>query len=159
MSTNTSANARKRLLTTEIRLSSIYVFGMTCPDCDSPLVAFVVPPELHEYVPDRETTLAICPRCLQLQPTKLGANSEQTPDFSRISDSFPTGEAAVPMALMLGLLDSLALHRSEIESLLERVERSGVDPLLLIDRLAVQGSVKPRWDVKRRRHQLEQFLE
>lgn len=144
---------------------------MTCPNCDSPLVSFDVPPDLREYVPDTQQSLAICSRCLVLHPTEQDthsdsdpkseteSNTDHSPDFGRISGSFPTGEAAVPMALVLGLLESLALHRSEIEHLLEHVERSGVDPLLVIDRLARQGSVHPKWDVNRRRHQLEQFLD
>jgi hypothetical protein len=131
---------------------------MTCPECDSPLVPFAVPPELREYVPDERAELAICTRCLSLHPSEsLDENSD--PDFSRISEAFPQGEAAIPMALMLGLLESLALYRAEIEQLLERVERRGTDPLLVIDRLAAQGSTQPRWDPERRRHQLEQFLE
>lgn len=142
---------------------------MTCPNCDSQLVSFDVPPDLREYVPDTQQSLAICPQCLSLHPTEQDARSDSdpetetetghSPDFGRISGSFPTDEAAVPMALVLGLLESLALHRSEIEHLLERVERSGVDPLLVIDRLERQGSVHPKWDVNRRRHQLEQFLD
>lgn len=144
---------------------------MTCPNCDSQLVSFDVPPELREYVPDTQPSLAICSQCLSLHPTDQDSDSnpdpetrtetetDYAPDFGRISGSFPTDEAAVPMALVLGLLESLALHRTEIESLLERVEQSGVDPLLVIDRLARQGSVHPQWDVNRRRHQLEQFLD
>ena len=63
------------------------------------------------------------------------------------------------MALALGLLDSLALNRRGIEALLRRVEASGTDPLLVIDRLAAQGTVQAKADLSRRRHQLEQLLE
>jgi hypothetical protein len=129
---------------------------MACPDCDSSLVPFVVPPELREYVFDGPETIAICTRCLSLHQTE-SVNSD--PDFSRISESFPQGEAAIPMALMLGLLESLALYRTEIENLFECVERKGADPLLVINRLAAQGSTQPQWDAERRQHQLEQFLE
>lgn len=128
---------------------------MSCPDCDESLVHFVVPPELREYAPGE--SLAICTQCLRLHP--IPKNTTTTPDFSRISDSFPTGEAGVPMALVLGLLESLALNRAEIEQLIERVERAGADPLLLLSRLDRQGTIQPRWDIARRRHQLEQFLE
>lgn len=135
---------------------------MTCPECDSSLVLFIVPPELREYVPDEREELAICSRCLSLHPPDVADSDharEPDPDFSRISESFPQGEAAVPSAVMLGLLESLALYRAEIEQLLEHVERSGTDPLLLIDRLADQNSIQPQWDPERRRHQLEQFLD
>jgi hypothetical protein len=131
---------------------------MTCPECNSPLVPFDIPPELREYVPEESEALAICTQCLSLHPTEL-SESDSASDFSRISNSFPTGEAAVPMALTLGLLESLALYRSEIETLLEHVERRGVDPLLVIDRLTTQGSTQPQWDGDRRRRQLEQFLD
>ncbi|RRJ30475.1 DUF6276 family protein [Halocatena pleomorpha] len=130
---------------------------MSCPDCDAPLVSFVVPADLREYAPTTTETLAICTQCLTLYPPTSNATPEAT-DFSRISDAFPTGEAAVPMAIVLGLLESLALNRSEIEQLIERVERAGADPLLLLDKLDRQGSVDPQWDVSRRRHQLQQFL-
>lgn len=136
---------------------------MSCPECDSPLVSFTVPPDLRECAPATTETLAICTRCLTLFPATSVSESvgdaESVPDFSRVSDSFPAGEAAIPMALALGLLESLALNRAEIEQLIERVERAGADPLLLLDQLDRQGSVNPRWDVDRRRHQLEQFLE
>lgn len=135
---------------------------MTCPDCDAPLVSFVVPPDLREYAPTTTESLAICTRCLTLYPPTATAGADATadsPDFSPISDSFPGDGAAVPMAIALGLLESLALNRSEIEQLLERVERAGADPLLLLEQLDRQGSVDPGWDVGRRRHQLEQFLE
>lgn len=135
---------------------------MDCPDCDAPLVSFVVPSDLDEYAPTTTETLAICTQCLTLHPptsaTTVETDAEESPDFSRISDSFPTGEAAVPMAIALGLLESLALNRSEIEQLLEHAERAGADPLLLLEQLDRQGSVMPRWDIDRRRHQLEQFL-
>ncbi|UPM43430.1 DUF6276 family protein [Halocatena salina] len=132
---------------------------MSCPDCDAPLVSFVVPSELREYAPTTMETLAICTRCLTLHPpTASSTATEEASDFSRISNAFPTGEAAVPMALALGLLESLALNRSEIEHLIERVERAGADPLSFLGELDRQGSVDPEWDIDRRRHQLEQFL-
>lgn len=136
---------------------------MDCPNCDAPLVSFVVPSDLDEYAPTTTDTLAICTQCLTLHPPTTSAtiaetDAEESSDFSRISDSFPTGEAAVPIAIALGLLESLALNRSEIEQLLERAEQAGADPLLLLEQLDRQGSVMPRWDIDRRRHQLEQFL-
>jgi hypothetical protein len=44
------------------------------------------------------------------------------------------------MALVVGLLSSLAVYRQEISALLEVVERAGVDPLLVVDRLAIGPS-------------------
>lgn len=125
---------------------------MDCPDCGASSVAFAVPDDLREHV-DGEPGMAICTRCLNLQP----AEPVENPAFSEIDKSFPAGEAAVPMALALGLLDSLALNRSAIETLLERAETAGADPFLVMDRLA-EGDVRPNYGLERRRHQLEQLL-
>jgi hypothetical protein len=127
-----------------------------CTECGAPLLAFAVPEDLREFAPGERAYAAVCTNCLTLNEAS-GAGGE--PDFSRVSGAMPEGEAAVPMALALGLLDSLALHRREIEALLERVERAGTDPLLVIDRLATQGSVQAKADLPRRRHQLEQLME
>jgi hypothetical protein len=64
----------------------------------------------------------------------------------------------VPMALLVGLLSNLALYRSEISALLERVEREGTDPLLVLDRLAHDPDVQTDLDLAGRRRQLEQLL-
>lgn len=124
---------------------------MDCPDCGTMMVAFSVPPELREHLPAEVPAAAVCPSCLALRPVETLNSS---PDFERFGDAFPTGEAAVPMALLLGLLDSLALYRRDIEALLKRVEQAGTDPLLVVDRITAD----PEFDLVRRRHQLEQLL-
>lgn len=126
---------------------------MECPDCAAPMVAFTVPADLREHV-GGESGMALCTRCLGLQP----APGNDDPGWTAIDDSFPTGEAAVPMALTLGLLDSLALNRQAVTELVDRVERAGADPFLLLDRLA-DGEVEPPYGLERRRHQLEQLLD
>jgi len=137
---------------------------MTCPECGSEQVAFRVPADLREYLPEEPAFAAICTRCLALEPTGAddpngdGTEVADDPDFSAISDAFPRGDAGVAMALAVGLLDSLALYRSELESLLERVERGGTDPLLVLDRLDSDPEVEPAFDVDRRRTQVEQLL-
>lgn len=115
------------------------------------MIAFAVPPDLREHLPAAERAAAVCPSCLALRPAET---PDLEPAFGRFGDAFPTGEGAVPMALLLGLLDSLALHRRDIAALLERVERTGTDPLLVVDRL----DADPDYDLARRRHQLEQLL-
>jgi len=121
------------------------------------MVAFEVPPAHREHVPESSAQAAICPSCLDLA---AAGSAPEAPRFDRISDAFPTGEAgAVPLAVAIGLLDSLALHRSDIEALLGEAERAGVDPLLVLDRLDAQGGVQPTFDLDRRRHQLQELLE
>lgn len=131
---------------------------MDCPDCDSPTVAFVVPEDLRNTVPGDERAAALCTRCLALHPVPDG-EADADPDFGTVSEAFPSNEAALPMALAVGLLDSLTLYRTEIEGLLERVEGSGTDPLLVLDRLAADPTIDPRTDLGRRRGQVEQFRE
>lgn len=131
---------------------------MSCPNCGAPRIVFAVPEDLRAHVPEEPPAVALCTTCLAMEPADpAGAAAE--PDLSRISDALPDGEAATPLALALGQLDSLALYRGNIEALLGRAERAGADPLLLIDRLDAQGSVQARADLARRRHQLEQLLE
>ncbi|WP_114578245.1 DUF6276 family protein [Saliphagus sp. LR7] len=132
-----------------------------CCDADTDPIAFRVPASHRDTLPDRpretEPVATLCPRCLTLEwPTPGDADDE--PDFSRISDAFPTGEAAIPFALALGLCSSLAANREAIASLLEDVERAGTDPLLAMDRLLDDPGVEPAIDLARRRHQVEQLL-
>lgn len=129
---------------------------MDCPDCGSETVAFAVPAEYREFLPGDEPGAALCTRCLTLRP--VADPPEGTPDFGRVSDAVPEGEAALPLALMLGLLDELALYRAEIGELLLAAERAGVDPLLVLDRLAADPEIDAAADLSGRRRQLEQLL-
>jgi hypothetical protein len=130
---------------------------MDCPDCGAELLAFGVPESQREYLPGDEPGAAICQRCLRLVP--VADPPEELPDFRAIDDAFPAeSEAAIPMALALGLLSSLAVYRQEISVLLTDVERAGVDPLLVVDRLAIAENVETSIDLEGRRRQLEQLL-
>ncbi|OIB58381.1 DUF6276 family protein [Natrialba sp. SSL1] len=154
---------------------------MTCSACGSPTVRFAVPADyrtvlstagsISTSVPDDHThtldSCTICTHCLVLEfgDDAEAADSEMDgpvptdPDFSRVSDAFPTTpEQAVPLALAIGLAESLAMNRSAIETLLRDVERAGADPLLVLDRLQRDPSVEPAIDLGRRQHQLEQLL-
>ncbi|GAA0465335.1 DUF6276 family protein [Halococcus dombrowskii] len=124
---------------------------MDCPDCGAATVAFAVPDELDAL---DESAAALCTRCLALHAAE---KSDPNPDFTAVSDGFPTGAAAVPMALAVGLLDSLVLHRETVETLLERVEQAGTDPLLVIDRLANDPTLDPKTDLATRRRQVAQL--
>ncbi len=121
------------------------------------MLAFPVEASLREYLPGEDPGAALCPRCLALRP--VADPPAEVPDFGRVSDAFPDApSAAVPFALLLGLLSSLATHRDEIAALLELVEREGVDPLLTLDRLADDPDVDSGVDLAGRRRQLEQLL-
>ena len=131
---------------------------MECTNCETgtEVVAFAVPEAHLECVPNGEPGVALCPRCLALLPA---ADPPAEPAFERTSDAFPTdSDAAIPMALLVGLLDNLALYRTEITTLLEAVERAGVDPLLVLDRLAADPAVETDVDLRGRRRHLEQLL-
>jgi|AntDeeMetagen681_2_1112603.scaffolds.fasta_scaffold09385_2 hypothetical protein len=130
---------------------------MDCPECGAAALVFPVEQAYREYLPGDEPGAAICRRCLTLHPAS--DPSDEIPDFTAISDAFPSNDdAAVPMALMVGLLSSLALYRQEISVLLERVERAGADPLLVVDRLADDPALEPATDLRGRRRQLAQLL-
>lgn len=133
-------------------------FPDACPACGTRPVAFDVPPSYRERLRSEARSAAFCPHCLTLELVE-GRASVEDPDFSRVSEAFPTRpERAIPLALAIGLCSSLATNREAIEALLRAVERGGTDPLLVIDRLLADPSVDPAIDLDRRAHQLEQLL-
>ena len=135
---------------------------LRCRACESPAVAFAVPEDLRAEAPDGAARAAVCTRCLRTFPVDSDsadanvADADAT-DFSAVHPAFPGGTGGVAFALACGLLDSLALNRSAVESLAARAEREGVDVFLALDRLSA-ADVDPHFDVDRRRTQLEQFL-
>jgi hypothetical protein len=130
---------------------------MDCPDCGGEAVSIPLSDELRGLVPGEEAGVALCTRCLGLSPDPEPPGS--VPDLQRVSRAFPSNpDAAVPVALAVGLLDHLALHRTEIADLLARAERAGSDPLLVLDRLAGDPDLDPAVDLAGRRRQLEQLL-
>jgi len=130
---------------------------MSCSSCGGETLSVPVPAELREYLPGDAAAVSLCRDCLAMEPTDDTPGT--VPDLAELDDAMPANrEAAVPMVLLLGLLDSLALHRAEITALLERVERAGTDPLLVVDRLAESYGSAADVDLTRRRHQLEQLL-
>ncbi|MFB6180118.1 MAG: DUF6276 family protein [Halorientalis sp.] len=130
---------------------------MNCPHCKTPVLRFPVSEEFAAYVPEDAPGAAICPTCLALHPDD--EPPAELPDFATIGESFPTNpDAAVPMALGIGLLTSLALYRQQIAELFEAVEEAGTDPMLVLDRLAASGSVDNQIDIQGRKRQLEQLM-
>ncbi|KZX49905.1 DUF6276 family protein [Haloarcula sp. K1] len=130
---------------------------MSCLDCGGDLVSFPVPSDLQQYLPGDAPGASVCQSCLTLQPETEPPTA--VPDFTGLDSSIPDNDdAAVPLVLLVGLLDSLAMHRAEITALLERIEREGVDPLLVLDRLDASYGEAAHVDLGRRRRQLEQLL-
>lgn len=129
---------------------------MTCPECGGDRVTFRIPEDVRGHLPDDPEFAAICTRCLTVEPAEDAP--DDAPDFGAVSDAVPAGEAGVAMALAVGLLDSLALHREDVAALLERAERAGADPLLVLDRLAADPGLDPAIDLDRRLTQVEQLL-
>lgn len=133
---------------------------MTCTVCDRPTVAFAVPEELRACVPENAPAAAVCASCLTLQPPMPDELTPEDPDLTRVSNAFPADSvAAVPMALAVGLMESLALNRPQIETLLAHVETAGVDPMLVLERLAEDDTLDPVIDLTGRRRQVEQLLD
>ena len=129
---------------------------MECPECGADAVAFAVPDAYRESLPGPEPGAALCTRCLSLQP--VAEPPDAVPDLASTSDALPADDAAaVPLALLLGLLENLALYRAEIDDLATAVERAGVDPLLVLDRLAADPAIDAATDLRGRRRQLEQL--
>lgn len=133
---------------------------MACSACSSPTIVCSVPETYREFAPAESSVATLCTRCLTVESAASEAtDGDADPDFSRVSDAFPSDhETAVALALAVDLCSSLATNRAAIETLLEAVERVGTDPLLAIDRLASDPDLEPAIDLDRRRHQLEQLL-
>lgn len=126
---------------------------MPCSRCESATVATDVPDTLSEFAP--ADAVLVCTHCLTVEASDRG---DADPDLSRISESLPPDVAGVASILLVDHLDSLALNRAEIEALVAVLEDEGVDPLLVLDRLAEQSDLDPVVAIGRRRHQLEQLI-
>ena len=133
---------------------------MDCPACGTPAVTFGVPDRHRDAAPGGAEAAALCPTCLTLAPVD---DAGAVPDagaaaFSRVVEGFPDGEPGVAMALAVGLLvDSVALNRQTVRGLFDAAADAGVDPWLVLERLAAAGTVQPDADLGRLRRQLEQL--
>ncbi len=129
---------------------------MECPECGGERQPFAVPSELREDVPFQSTSVLLCTRCLAFEPTD--EPETELSNYATISDALPDDrETAAAMALATSLFSSLALHRQQINALLDYVEANGVDPLLVLDRLAMDPELQPDFDIELRRRQLLQL--
>mgnify|MGYP006280145073 FL=1 len=145
---------------------------VNCDHCDGELVVFAVPANLREFAPDGGAAASLCANCLRLDAVEdaaaTAASADPDPetadaadadaDFSAVSDAFPSGRGGVALALLVGKLDSLALHRAAVETLADEAERAGADPFLTLDRLGGDDGVDPHFDFERRRLQFESLV-
>lgn len=131
---------------------------MQCPECDGDTLATPVPDELRDYLTGDPGVVAVCRRCLTTTPID-GPATDDPEAVADLSDALPSDpEAALSVAVFVTLCGSLALNRSAIETLVSRIERTGVDPLSALDRLAADPDIELAIDVERRRTQLVQLL-
>lgn len=134
---------------------------MSCPACDGDRVAFAVPSSLRPYAPDEAPRASLCTTCLRV--AGLDADDSEAEPSERVEwDPLPRGEAGVATALLVGLLDSLALRRADVTALCEHVEGAGGDPFLTLDRLATMaaaGDLDPHVDLERRTAQLQSLVD
>lgn len=131
---------------------------MRCPTCGAATLVVAIPSDLREYAPDEAARLAVCTSCLT--PTPTDEPADPGPEFGRIASAVPDDPTgAVPLLLVVGLLPRLVLFREEITTLLDRVERAGVDPVLTLQRMAADPSLDPTFDLDRRVDQLLQLYE
>ncbi len=122
------------------------------------MTVFEVPADLREFAPG--DAASICTQCLTVTAADP-ANAQPAGEvrFEDIVESFPPETAGVRMALVVGMLSSLALNRSNIETLVEDLAADGVDAMLILEDLEGEGSLQPRVAIGRRRKQLEQLME
>lgn len=126
---------------------------MPCARCEAATVDLAVPESLQPYAP--APSITTCTNCLTIDAVDDGAADG---DLDEISDELPAGEAGVATVLLVDLLDSLATNRADIEGLIDVLEAEGVDPMLVLDRLAEDPGLDPAVDVDRRSTQLQQLV-
>jgi hypothetical protein len=131
---------------------------MQCSECRGDVTVFEVPGELREYAPGEAAS--ICTQCLTVAAADpVNAQSAEEVQFEDVVASFPSGENGVRMALVVGMLSSLALNRAKIEAVVADLETDGVDAMLVLEDLEGESSLQPRVALGRRRKQLGQLME
>ncbi len=129
-----------------------------CGLCRAEMVGFVIPESIVEFAPAQGTFASLCRVCLTLEVHETAIEVDEP--LSVISAAFPDDETEAAMiAILVGLLDSLALHRRAIQAVVFELESVGVDALLVLDRLIDDSSLRPAIDLDRRVYQLGQLLE
>lgn len=160
----------------------------SCPRCDGVRIHVVVPDELRAHAASSTLACCVrclaadpveseavrgvpaesTPNDATAEPAASTWSESQTieandataePSVERICRRFPTGDGGVGLVVLLQQLDSLALNRPAIESVVGYLETQGVDLFLTLDRLLDAPDVDPYFDLARRRDQLAQLLD
>ncbi len=117
-----------------------------------------MPEPLIDVFAEGTPTVRFCARCLRVNPAP-GEPVDRAWEPGDISSALPADpDAAVAVGLLITFLDSLALNRDAVETVVDYLEQCGVDPLLALDRLGTAPLLAPDIDLDRRRHQLAQVL-
>ncbi|MFC7204784.1 DUF6276 family protein [Haloferax namakaokahaiae] len=128
---------------------------MSCSECDGDTAVFAVPDDIASYAPDDAKRVSLCGDCLRVH----ASDDPVTADSNRsLADIVPATDGGAALALVIGMLDSLALNRAAIVTCLEYAEADGVDVHLALDRLA-ESVPEAHFDVARRHAQLDSFLD
>lgn len=129
-----------------------------CSQCRADAVGVTIPDRIRQYAQIDSPYASVCRVCLTVDLLEDEPTGDET--LTVISDAFPDDEELAAMvAVVVGLLDSLALYRRDIQAVVDELEAAGVDALLVLERLADDQSLTPSLDLDRRVHQLEQLLE
>lgn len=130
-----------------------------CPECGGSVTIRSIPAGCRGILGDDPATAAVCKTCLTVTPSP-GVPVELGWDPGDVSDALPSNaDAFVAVALLVNLLESIALNREDILTVVDYLETHGVDALLAIDRLSIDSSLSPQVDLDRRYHQLAQIIE
>ena len=131
----------------------------TCAVCHSTeTVNQPVPSSCRDILEDDPAVVAVCESCLGVTPVDGPIDTTWHP--SETNSALPNEpSAAVGVALLVSLLDSLALNRRAIVTVVRFLEECGVDPLLQLDRITTTPTLNPHIDVPGRRDQLAQVVE
>lgn len=129
-----------------------------CPVCQSETIISSLPEACQTAIKPPAAIVQLCQACLHVLPMP-GTPVETQWDPNDISTALPNDrDDAVAVSLLVTLLDSIALNREAIFTVVSFLEGRGVDPLSAIDHVSADETITPVADLERRRDQLAQLL-
>ena len=125
---------------------------MRCPACGTPLESVPVPEAADALF--TASTPGACPGCLTVIDEEV---ESETAGASALEIQDPVATAAVWSVIRD--LPQLAMSHERIDRGLALAEQAGVDVFLHLERLSADPSVRPHFDIDRRRRQLAAFVD